>query len=95
MEATPDTPGGFGCAFYGTSFEGRYLCTGSVEEKLDFFLDGGNLEVFEGNDLVAVVDVKSADDGFLLVSLLEDEFDMGVCVGESLDMGENEGAGWG
>lgn len=39
--------------------------------------------------------VKSADDGFLLVSLLEDEFDMGVCACEGLGVCENEGAGGG
>jgi len=39
--------------------------------------------------------VKSADDGFLLVSLLKDKFDMGVGAGEGLGVSENEGAGVG
>lgn len=41
-------------------------------------MDAGDLEGVEGDDLVAVVDIKATDDRLFLTALPDDDFYMGV-----------------
>lgn len=56
MEATPNAPCGLGGAFDGAPFERLNFCTGGIKKQLDFFLNSSDLEPFQGDDLIAVVD---------------------------------------
>ena len=56
MQPTPDTPRGLSLTFNCNSLEGLDFRARRVEQQLDLLLNTGDLEPFEANDFVPVVD---------------------------------------